>query len=118
MRIRGSLAAFPPPGIVGSPHPRKDLASLPGVPIADARRRADIVGYPGSAPQDSMLFAEEDLRVLGVRKGAETRVALEIRRCPLPDGTLQVLEPVAGDPGGLLPLRFARQTLARPAGVG
>src|SRR5262245_23724236 len=118
MRIRGSVAAFPPLGIVGTPHPGEDLAPLRVVPVAEARPRDDLVGDPRAAPEDPMLVAEEDLRVLGVRKGAEPRVPLEMRRRPLPDGALHVLELVAGHTGCLLPLRLARQPLARPAGVG
>src|ERR1700751_3483466 len=98
MRIRGSVAAFPPSGIVGTPDPCEDLAPLRVVPVAEARPGDDLVGDPGAPAQDPMLVAEEDLRVLRIRKGSETGVALEMRGGPLPDGTPHVLELVARDP--------------------
>src|SRR5262249_36574455 len=115
MRTRGSVACS---GITGAADAGEDLAALRVVPVAEARAGDDRVGHPGAAAQDAIVAAEEDLRILRVRKGAKTGVAGEVRASPLPDRALQELELARPRSCGLLPLWLARQPLPRPASVG
>src|SRR5205823_11293885 len=75
------------------------------------------IGDPRSAPEHAVVLAEEDLGILRVREGAETRIAAEERRRPLPGRAARMLELVAGDLHRLLPLRLGREALPGPAGV-
>src|SRR5262249_34852127 len=115
MRTRGSVACS---GIVGAADAGEDLAALREVPVAEARAGDDRVGDPGAAAQDAIVAAEEDLRVLWIRKGTKTGVTGEVRARPLPDRALQELELARPRSCSLLPLGLARQPLPRPTSIG
>src|SRR5205085_6401104 len=72
---------------------------------------------PRAAAQRSVPVAEKGLRVFGVGKRAEARIAVERGRGPLPDGSLRVLELVADGLDRLLPLGLRRQALPSPPSV-
>src|SRR5262249_32033270 len=115
MRTRGSVACS---GIVGAADAGEDLAALREVPVAEARAGDHRVGDPGAAAQDAIVAAEEDLRVLRIRKGTKTGVTGEVRARPLPDRALQELELTRPRSCSLLPFRLARQPLPGPTSIG
>src|SRR5205085_10116057 len=110
----GSVAAL---GIARAPDAGEDLPPLRKIPVAEGGPGDERVGDPRAAAQHSVLVAEEGLRVLPIREGAEAGIAVEARRRPLPHRSARVLELVAGRLHRLLPLGLGGQALARPARV-
>src|SRR5215467_12489613 len=104
-------------GIARTADAREDLPPLRQVPVAEGRSRHERIGDPRAAAQHPVVAVEERLRVLPVREGAETGIALKSRAGPLPDGAARVLELAAERLHRLLPLGLGRQALPSPARV-
>src|SRR5262249_3134170 len=115
MRTRGSVACS---GIVCAADAGGGLAGLRGGPVAEGRAGYHPAGGPCAPAQDAIVAAEEDLRVLRIRKGTKTGVTGEVRARPLPDRALQVLELTRPRSCSLLPFRLARQPLPGPTSIG
>src|SRR5205085_7417829 len=84
-RSTGASAVFVDRLVIAcTPKTAEDLPPNRVVPIAERIANRSRPRCPGAASQHLVLCSKKDLRVLGIRKRRESRIAAEVRARPLP----------------------------------